>query len=242
MFYNFKSDDLIQDVVIECICPIVYDLMDEYHYLRRDENLSIYAPSYIAKEILGRLLSEENLEEFEEADSLWVNEDSDIFLLYNENEEVVITIGYDGMIFVETARTNDGRILRSESALCYVYDEFSHKDVEKLSNDEFSVLVFGFKDECEDTESYDEECCENCCGCEECCAECDVCGCEDDLEELCDSNNEDVSHDIAVKSEEQYFVNGKSVSKDEYEKLNKEFNEKMKEFMDFMNRRIFFHW
>ena len=244
MFYNFKSDDLIQDVVIECICPIVYDLMDEYHYLRRDENLSIYAPSYIAKEILGRLLSEENLEEFEEADSLWVNEDSDIFLLYNENEEVVITIGYDGMIFVETARTNDGRILRSESALCYVYDEFSHKDVEKLSNDEFSVLVFGFKDECEDTESYDEECCENCCRCDECCVECDVCGCkqEDDLEELCDDNNEDDIHDVAVKSEEQYFVNGKSVSKDEYEKFSKEFHEKMKEFMDFMNRRIFFHW
>ena len=208
MFYNFKSDELIQDVVIECICPIVYDLMDEYHYLRRDENLSIYAPSYIAKEILGRLLSEESLEEFEEADSLWVNEDSDIFLLYNENEEVVITIGYDGMIFIETARTKDGRILRSESALCYVYDEFSHKDVEKLSNDEFSVLVFGFKDECEDTESYDEECCENCHGCEECCAECDVCGCkqEDNLEELCDDNNEDDIHDIAVKSEEQYFV------------------------------------
>lgn len=244
MFYNFKLDELIQDVVVECICPIVYDLMDEYHYLRRDENLSIYAPSYIAKEILGRLLSEESLEEFEEADSLWVNEDSDIFLLYNENEEVVITIGYDGMIFVETARTKDGRILRSESALCYVYDEFSHKDVEKLSNDEFSVLVFGFKDECEDCESYDEECCENCYGCEECCAECDVYGCEqeDDLEELCDDNNEDDIHDVAVKSEEQYFVNGKSVSKDEYEKVSKEFNEKMKEFMDFMNRRIFFHW
>ena len=234
MFYNFKSDELIQDVVIECICPIVYDLMDEYHYLRRDENLSIYAPSYIAKEILGRLLSEESLEEFEEADSLWVNEDSDIFLLYNENEEVVITIGYDGMIFIETARTKDGRILRSESALCYVYDEFSHKDVEKLSNDEFSVLVFGFKDECEDTESYDEECCENCHGCEECCAECDVCGCkqEDNLEELCDDNNEDDIHDIAVKSEEQYFVNGKSVSKDEYERFSKEFREKMKETFD----------
>lgn len=241
MFYNFKSDELIQDVLIECICPIVYDLMDEYHYLRRDENLSIYAPSYIAKKILGRLLSEENLEEFEEANSLWVNEDSDIFLLYNENEEVVITIGYDGMIFIETARTKDGRILRSESALCYVYDEFSHKDVEKLSNDEFSVLVFGFKDEYEDCESYNEECCENCCGCEECCAECDVYGCkqEDDLEELCDDNNEDDIHDVAVKSEEQYFVNGKSVSKDEYEKVSKEFNEKMKEFMDFYESQSF---
>lgn len=231
MFYNFKSDELIQDLYIECLCPIIADVEDEYCNLHRYESLSIYAPSYIAKEILGRLL--ENDEERDEPE-FWVNEDSDIFLLYNENEEVVITIGYDGMIFVETARTKDGRILRSESALCYVYDEFSHKDVEKLSNDEFSVLVFGFKDECEDCESYDEECCENCYGCEECCAECDVYGCkqEDDLEELCDDNNEDDIHDVAVKSEEQYFVNGKSVSKDEYEKFSKEFHEKMKETFD----------
>ena len=241
MFYNFKSDELIQDLYIECLCPIISDVEDEYYNLHRYETLAIYAPSYIAKEILGRIL--ENDKENDEPE-FWVHEDSDVFLLYNDYEEVVITIGYDGMISIESARTNDGRILRSESVLSYVYDELPQKDVKKISNDEFSVLVFGFKDECEDTESYDKECCENCHGCEEYCAECDVCGCEyeDDLEELCDSNNEDVSHDIAVKSEEQYFVNGKSVSKDEYEKLNKEFNEKMKEFMDFMNRRVFFHW
>ena len=241
MFYNFKSDELIQDLYIECLCPIIADVEDEYCNLHRYESISIYAPSYIAKEILGRLLK--NDEERDEPE-LWVHEDSDVFLLYNDKEEVIITIGYDGMISVETDRTKDGRILRSESVLSYVYDEFSQKDVKKISDDEFSVLVFGFKDECEDCESYDEECCENCCGCEECCAECDVYGCkqEDDLEELCDDNNEDDIRDVAVKSEEQYFVNGKSVSKDEYEKFSKEFNEKMKEFMDFMNRKVFFHW
>ena len=241
MFYNFKSDELIQDLYIECLCPIISDIEDEYYNLHRYETLAIYAPSYIAKEIFGRIL--ENDKENDEPE-FWVHEDSDVFLLYNDYEEVVITIGYDGMISVESARTNDGRILCSESVLSYVYDEFPQKDVKKISNDEFSVLVFGFKDECEDTEYYDKECCENCHGCEECCAECDVCGCEqeNDLEELCDDNNKEEIHDITVKHEEQYFVNGKSVSKDEYEKFSKEFREKMKEFMDFMNRRIFFHW
>ena len=241
MFYNFKSDELIQDIILDNLCSLISDIEDEYCNLHRYESLSIYTPSYIAKEILGRLL--ENDEERDEPE-FWVHEDSDVFLLYNDKEEVIITIGYDGMISVETDRTKDGRILRSESLLNYVYDEFSQKDVKKISDDKFSVLVFGFKDEYEDYESYDEECCENCCGCEECCVECDVCGCkqEDDLEDLCDDNNEDDTRDVAVKSEEQYFVNGKSVSKDEYEKFSKEFNEKMKEFMDFMNRRIFFHW
>ena len=231
MFYNFKSDELIQDLYIECLCPIISDVEDEYYNLHRYETLAIYAPSYIAKEILGRIL--ENDKENDEPE-FWVHEDSDVFLLYNDYEEVVITIGYDGMISIESARTNDGRILRSESVLSYVYDELPQKDVKKISNDEFSVLVFGFKDECEDTESYDKECCENCHGCEECCAECDVCGCkqQDDLEELCDDNNENDIRDVAVKSEEQYFVNGKSVSKDEYEKVSKEFNEKMKETFD----------
>ena len=166
------------------MCPIISDIEDEYYNLHRYETLAIYAPSYIAKEILGRIL--ENDKENDEPE-FWVHEDSDVFLLYNDYEEVVITIGYDGMISVESARTNDGRILRSESVLSYVYDEFPQKDVKKISNNEFSVLVFGFKDECEDIESYDKECCENCHGCEECCAECDVCGCED---YHCDDTND----------------------------------------------------
>ena len=37
------------------------------------------------------------------------------------------------------------------------------------------------------------------------------------------------STDITVKLDERYFVNGKSVSKDKYEKLSEEFNKKMKE-------------
>ena len=242
MFYNFKSDELIQDLYIECLCPIISDVEDEYYNLHRYETLAIYAPSYIAKEILGRIL--ENDKENDEPE-FWVHEDSDVFLLYNDYEEVVITIGYDGMISIESARTNDGRILRSESVLSYVYDELPQKDVKKISNDEFSVLVFGFKDGCEDTESYDKECCENCHGCEECCAECDVCGCEDchyddtndDCKELVKTKD---NADVAIKSDEQYFVNEKSVSKDEYEYYKKVFDDKMSEmFKEFWSNRLF---
>ncbi len=244
MFYNFKSDELIQDIILDNLRSLISDIKDEYYNLHRYETLAIYAPSYIAKEILSRIL--ENDKENDESE-FWVHEDSDVFLLYNDYEEVVITIGYDGMISVESARTNDGRILRSESVLSYVYDELPQKDVKKISNNEFSVLVFGFKDECEDTESYDKECCENCHGCEEYCAECDVCGCEDyhcddtndECKELVKSKDEDKT-DVAVKSDEQFFVNGKSVSKDEYEKLSKEFNKKMEEtFENFSTWSLF---
>lgn len=245
MIYDFKSENLMQDVVSSCLCPIIDDIEDEFYNLHRFDSLAIYAPSCIAREILCRLLKVEDIEEEEIGEDFWFHEESDEFLLWSaDNTEVIVTIGYDGMIWVEYARLDDGHIKVSEATLSYVYDEFSQRDVLDIIDDENSVLVFGFEDEYEDCESYNEECCENCCGCEECCTECNVYGCkqEDDLEELCDDNNEDDIHDVSVKSEEQYFVNGKSVSKDEYEKFSKEFNEKMKEFIDFMNRRIFFHW
>lgn len=121
----------------------------------------------------------------------------------------------------------------------FIHEDCNSKILERIESD--VILEFGFVDECEDTDSY-EECYGNCHGCEECCAECDVCGCEDyhcddtndGYKELLESKDENKT-DVTVKSEEQYFVNGKSVSKDEYEKFSKEFNEKMKETFDNFN-------
>ena len=69
MFYNFKSDELIQDLYIECLCPIISDVEDEYYNLHRYETLAIYAPSYIAKEILGRILENDKENEPSNFDS-----------------------------------------------------------------------------------------------------------------------------------------------------------------------------
>ena len=40
MIYDYKSDELTQEVYIQCICPIVDDIIDEYSTLRRYENIS----------------------------------------------------------------------------------------------------------------------------------------------------------------------------------------------------------
>lgn len=149
MIYDYKSEELTQEVYIQCICPLCDDIIDEYSTLRRYENLSIYAPSYIAKEILGRLL--------DEIEDLWVDADSENELLYKGDNEVVITIAYDGMVFVEEAKV-DGVIKSNEdSSLTYFYDGLGQKDLSALEENAESILVFGFEDDdCEGCKSEDK--------------------------------------------------------------------------------------
>lgn len=150
MIYDYKSDELTQEVYIQCICPLCDDIIDECSTLRRYENLSIYAPSYIAREILGRLL--------DEIEDLWVDADSENELLYNNDNDVVVTIAYDGMVFVEDARY-DGVIKSNEDcSLTYFYDGLGQKDLDTLEENAESILVFGFEeDDCEGCKSEDIE-------------------------------------------------------------------------------------
>lgn len=151
MIYDYKSDELTQEVYIQCICPLCDDIIDEYSTLRRYNNLSIYAPSYIAREILGRLL--------DEIEDLWVDADSENELLHKDENEVVITIAYDGMVFVEDARY-DGVIKSNEdSCLTYFYDGLGQKDLDTLEENAESILVFGFEeDDCKGcTDETDED-------------------------------------------------------------------------------------
>ena len=149
MLYDYKSDELTQEVYIQCICPLCDDIIDECSTLRRYENLSIYAPSYIAREIIGRLL--------DEIEDLWVDADSENELLYNNDNDVVATIAYDGMVFVEDARY-DGVIKSNEDCcLTYFYDGLGQKDLNALEENAESILVFGFEDDdCEGCKIEDE--------------------------------------------------------------------------------------
>ena len=136
MIYNYKSEETVQDVILECFCPLLEDIADEYSTLRRYENLSIYAPSYVAREIIARML--------DEIEDVLVHAESENELLYNDENEVVITIGSDGMIFVEEARIDGVLIGNEDCSLTYVYDGFSKKDIDELSKSGESILVFGF--------------------------------------------------------------------------------------------------
>ena len=149
MLYDYKSEELTQEVYIQCICPLCDDIIDEYSTLRRYENLSIYAPSYIAREILGRLL--------DEIEDLWVDADSENELLYKDNNEVLITIAYDNMVFVEEAKVNGIVKSNEDCSLTYFYDGLGQKDLDTLKENAESILVFGFEyDDCEGCKSEEE--------------------------------------------------------------------------------------
>ena len=204
MIYNYKSEETVQDVILECFCPLLEDIADEYSTLRRYENLSIYAPSYVAREIIARML--------DEIEDIWVHAESENELLYNDKNEVVITIGSDGMIFVEEARIDGVLIGNEDCSLTYVYDGFSKKDIDELSKSGESILVFGFE--------------------------------EEEIENT----------DITTTSTDSYMVNGKTVTKAEFDKKYAEFENKYLdnvrdmllsycEFMDEMNEwQKLFRW
>lgn len=140
MIYDYKSEKTVQDVILECYCPLISDIADEFSTLRRNDMLLIYAPSYVAKEILERIL--------EEINGVWVNEDSHTELLYKDDNEVMITLASDGMIYIDEARSDFGTLVGLEGAsLTYIYDGFSKRDVDLLSFNGDSILIFGFEEE-----------------------------------------------------------------------------------------------
>lgn len=148
MIYDYKSEELTQEVYIQCICPLCDDIIDEYSTLRRYNDLSIYAPSYIAREILGRLL--------DEIEDLWVDANSENELLYKDDNEVLVTIAYDGMVFVEEAKVNGVIKSNEDCSLTYFYDGLGQKDLDTLEENAESILVFGFEDDdCEGCKSED---------------------------------------------------------------------------------------
>lgn len=155
MIYDYKSKETVQDVVTECLCPIVDDIVDEYHKLHRYEWVCVYAPSHIGEELVVRLLNE--------IDDAFLDEeidDDELVLLSEDNEDVIITLAYDGSIFVESARFKNGKLKHDDGELIYVYDTFSKRDVEYLSEHDNAVLVFGLEDE----EFEDEFSCYDCDG------------------------------------------------------------------------------
>ena len=139
MIYNHKSEENVQDVVLECICPLIEDVSDEFDMLRRYDALHLYLPSWLAKEIVGRT--------FDEIEGWWVHEEAHTELLCNDDNEVIITIAYDGMVFIEEARGANGQLKDGDGVVNYVYDGFKQKDIEKLVSDDCPILIFGFEEE-----------------------------------------------------------------------------------------------
>lgn len=203
MLYDYKTKDLVQDVVLECPCSLIEDITEEFYYLHRYENLGIYVPSVLAREIISRLL--------DEVDELWVHANSENELLYRNDKEVVITISYDGMIFVEDARNEKRKLKDNEDfSLSYIYDGFGKKDIDELVSNAESILVFGFDEE--EIEMPKSECGVNCKETEK------------KTETSVKTATATATPSTSTKS--SYIVNGKSVSKEEFDKKYAEFEDK----------------
>lgn len=139
MLYKYKSEESTQDVILECMCPLVADLMENFNNLRRNESLRIYVPSYIGCKLVDMLDGE---------DSLWIHGESENYFLQENDTDVLISVFNDGMVFVENARGLDGEFKNPDDcALAYFYDGFSHKELRKFEEYDCSILVFGFTDE-----------------------------------------------------------------------------------------------
>ena len=202
MIYDYKSKSTVQDVILDSIEKLTYDIEDEFSSLRRYQYLLIYTPAFLAREIIGMILDDE--------DDVWVSEDSHSELLHDDDNEVLITLAYDGMIFVEEARYDENLKNNDSCALTYVYDGFPKKDIDYLSSDGESVLIFGFTDDVLDEFEYYE-----------------IEGERVSKEEF-DKYVSQFRHDEkpTTTSSATYKVNGKEVSKDEFDTAMSEIEDK----------------
>ena len=231
MIYNHKSDSNVQDIILDDIAKLTDDIESEYDLLRRYDCLLIYSPAFLAREILGMIL--------DDVDDVWVHEDAHLELLHDDDNEVLITIAYDGMIFVEESRYDENLKNNDSCTLTYVYDGFHKKDIDYLSSDGESVLVFGFDDDVLDEFEYYE-----------------IEGERVSKEEF-DNYVSQFKHDEkpTTTSKSTYKINNKEVSKEEFDKKYEEFEEMYMdnirnmllnycEFMDSVNdwRNRFLRW
>lgn len=138
MIYDYKSDEIVQDCIVEDLSPIIEDIETEYEKLRRDECIGIYAPSSIVKEILCSLL--------EYSDDTFIEESEKLQLFLNNKNSILLTVFYDGELFIEDAY--NGKLLVScEGVINYIHDSFKKSEIDEFAKDESPVLVFGFKEE-----------------------------------------------------------------------------------------------
>lgn len=123
--------------IVNDINIINFDIVKSYEEMIKSGAISIYAPSYIAREVIKYLVIN--------IDELWVHNHSVNKILFQDCKDVVITLYDDGMIFVEEARF-DGLIKdNSDSDFTYIHDSFKKHEVDEL-NKNGQVLIFGFDD------------------------------------------------------------------------------------------------
>ena len=141
MLYNFKKNQVIQNTIVDDLYIVCKDIAKQAKRNSRYQTVDIYAPAYIIKDIYYYLSTQDS--KFKESESKE---------LLNTRLDLILTINTNLEISLEIARNTDGKLKKSYSRLCYVYDSLFNHDVEYLSKYEDSILIFGL----EDDSIYDE--------------------------------------------------------------------------------------
>lgn len=140
MIYDYKADLTVQEKEFKDIETLVEDIVSAYEVLRRDEYLSVHAGLETIKKLHNELIFY-----IDDYRILRFDRDCDWRLLYSdEASELILTIGYDGCIGIETATYDDGTYKNDDPALLYWHNRLKQADLEKHLD--HSILIFGISD------------------------------------------------------------------------------------------------
>jgi hypothetical protein len=147
MLYKYKDLHPVQDVVVDSISTVIDDIAEVQSGIMPWECVSLFVPSYIAKEIVSELLFRYR--------GFHINGMSNNYLLCEEDKDVIVLIFDNGGISVESTLLK--RLGNYDSHIVYIYDEYTKSIIDDLikDNDIRRALIFGFKEASLDGEKYD---------------------------------------------------------------------------------------
>lgn len=138
MFYDFKSENNEQEIVLSDIEELADDILDECVKLKRYEFLSVYANYEEIVMLIIKLYKDEALDILTELNNLGE---------YSSNKMMILTISYDDVLTVqEMINDKTGTVFYSEAILTYVYDSVCNLSVLQTlrSNDE-NILNYSYE-------------------------------------------------------------------------------------------------
>jgi hypothetical protein len=147
MLYNYKDLHPVQDVVVDSISTVIDDIVEMHDGLMPWESISLYIPSYLAKEIVSELIFKYM--------GFYTTIVSNNYMLCEEDTDVVVSIYDTGGIYVKG--TLSGISGSNDSHIVYIYDEYTKSIIDGWikDNDIRRALIFGFKEASLDGEKYD---------------------------------------------------------------------------------------
>lgn len=125
--YDFKSEELTQEVIFENMVDFVMSLVDINNNLRRDEFVAIYTTTEFMEELIEIY-------------------DVDVSEQYLEDEFCIMTIAYDGNISIEPMIIDDNVVLPF-ATITMLDASCPTRILKNLEYNEENILIYDFDEE-----------------------------------------------------------------------------------------------